>query len=191
MRVFRADLPLQRILAGVGDALDLEAVVVEDDLLRIGLALEVERSGAADAPRVEIDIEIERDVGDPRFERLGETVDVDRVGCREDRGSRRLGGLGRRLPFGALAGREEQDRAQQRRGDRTKLHWGPSAWEFRKWNAFRPLRCRKSSHRVDGRRAAYDVNSNGAGSSDARRGSCAVCRLPPRWPPRSCFRRAS
>ena len=67
-------------------ALDLETLVVEDDLLGVGLAVDVERCGSADALGVEIDVEVERDVVDARFERPGVAVvsfasGVSRIGA--------------------------------------------------------------------------------------------------------------
>ena len=47
--ILRADLERQRVLRRVGDACDLQAVVVEHDLLGVGLAVDVEPRRPADA----------------------------------------------------------------------------------------------------------------------------------------------
>ena len=80
-------------LRAVGDGQDLEPVVVENDLFGAGLAVDVEERGAGDPPGVEIDIEIERHMINPRFERPGKAVDVLGVGRGKDRRDlRRVGG---------------------------------------------------------------------------------------------------
>ncbi len=126
IRVFRAHLERQRLLRAVGDALDFEPVVVEHDLPGVRPAIDVQRGRATDAPGVEVDREVERDMGHARYERTRETVRVDRVGRSEDRGDRGLGG-GRRLVGRLLspaAGGEENRGEQRRAGE--KLHAVPS-----------------------------------------------------------------
>ena len=76
--------------------LDFEALVVEDDLLDPGLGLDIERRGAADPFGRKIDAKVERDMRNARVERLGKTMNVDRVGGGEHRRDlRRAGGCGR------------------------------------------------------------------------------------------------
>ena len=107
--VGRADLPLERLARAVGDALDLKTLVVEDDFPGIRLGLDVERRGSADPLGGEIDAEVERDVRDPRFQRPGIAMDVDRVRRVEDwRDLPRFGGGWRCLL--SLAGHQEQGR---------------------------------------------------------------------------------
>ena len=76
---------MERLVLAVRDTLDLETLVVEDDLLGVGLAVDVERCGSADSLGVEIDIEVERDVVDARLKRTGEGRRVFRFGRIEDR----------------------------------------------------------------------------------------------------------
>ena len=84
---------------------------------------------------VEIDGEVERDMGDARFERLGVAVDVDRVGAGQDRRDRRAAAaLSARAAVARLAGGEQQRRSG---GDqRTKMQ-GKLLSRIRQ----RPYRC--------------------------------------------------
>ena len=90
--------------------------VVEDDLLRVRLALDVQLGGAADPLGVEIDVEVERDVMDARLQRLGIAVDVDRVGRRQDRRDPFVRGFGRRRIVGGLAGEKGESRGHRDEG---------------------------------------------------------------------------
>ncbi len=113
--VDRADLVGQRLPGLVGDAFDLQPLVVENDLLGALFRLDVERCGAADALGGEIDAEVEGNVGDARFERLGIAVNVDGVGAVEDRRNRPLG-VGRRRRF-AYPARGEGETGEGKRQD--------------------------------------------------------------------------
>ena len=102
------------LAVAVGDRLDLQPLAVEDDLLGVGLALDVERRRAADPLGVEIDPEVERDMMDPRFLRPGVAGGVDGIGAGQDR--RDAGALGGLLvggggdDVGAFAGGKQQQR---------------------------------------------------------------------------------
>ncbi len=102
---------MQRRAVGGGDLLDLQPLVVEDDALGVGLCFNVERRGSADPLGVEIDAQVEREMGHPRLERLGITVDIDRICCVEDRRDGRRGS-GIRLGRGRfdLTGGQQQRR---------------------------------------------------------------------------------
>jgi len=80
VRILRSDLPREGMFGGIGDAVDLQPVVVEDDLFRAWPAIDVNPRRPAEPPRVEIDVEVQRDVGYARFERPCETVRIDRSG---------------------------------------------------------------------------------------------------------------
>ena len=58
----------RRLFRTVGDAIYLEALVVENDFPGVGLAVDVERGGSADALRIEVYVEVERDVIDASFQ---------------------------------------------------------------------------------------------------------------------------
>ena len=94
-RIDRADLPRQRLAMAIVDRGDVEALVVEDDGIDPGPGIDIERGGAGDAFARHIDIEVERDMGDPGLKRLGEAVRIDRVGGIEDRRDVACAGGGR------------------------------------------------------------------------------------------------
>ena len=189
-----ADLVGQRLARRVGDRLDLQPLVVEDDLLGVGLGLDVERRRAADALGVEIDVEVERDMGDARFQRLGVAVDVDRVGAGQDRRDLpALGGGGGAGSLG-LAGqqatgpRRRQSGCTQRSNspdmasggfadglvdavDRPRRRpAGPSARRIRAERCRMPGRTR--SGRKARRSARYPRNAHGRETLRACRGPC-------------------
>ena len=63
--------------------------------------------------RVEIDVEVEVDMGDPRLERPGEAVHVLRVGGGQDRGDGAGGGRFGRLVAGAASGQRDRSKHRQ------------------------------------------------------------------------------
>ena len=112
LRIDRPDLVIKRSALAVGNRFDDQTLVVENDFLGIGLLLDIERRGPENLLGVEIDVEIERDVGDPRFEWLGIAVNVDGIGAVEHRRDHSFavgGNVGVRRST-HLAGRQEQRR---------------------------------------------------------------------------------
>ena len=65
---------------GVGYRAHHIAVRIEDDLARIGAAIDIEGGGAGDGFGGKVEGEIERDMGHAGFQRPGETVRIHRIG---------------------------------------------------------------------------------------------------------------
>ncbi len=132
--VLGADLEGQGNSGIVGNRLDLKPLVVEHDFPNTGLGLDVERRRAADALGREIHGKVQVQVRDPRLQRLGIAVNVDRVGRVEDRRHLGLDGGGRPV---ALAGHEEQGRGGGQETHRQSI--SPDKWLRR----FRQRPCKR------------------------------------------------
>jgi len=84
-RVAIAEPPRQRAALPVLHRLDFQALRVEDDLLRARSRLDVERRRPAHPPRLEIGVEIERDMGDAGDFGPGEALRIPSIRPGQDR----------------------------------------------------------------------------------------------------------
>ena len=88
---------------GVGDRLDFQPLGIEDDLGRIGRRLDGQHRLAADPVRLEIERQIERDMGDAGDLRPREAMPVARLRLSQDRRHPPLAGRRRRRALIAAA----------------------------------------------------------------------------------------
>ena len=96
----------------VGNAGDLQSLAVEHQLGRAGSGEHIQRRGSADGLRLEIEREIEVDVGDPRHHGPGERKGVACVGGGQHRRDHRRA-VGRARHGGARGGGEKQGERRQ------------------------------------------------------------------------------
>ncbi len=117
-RVALAQRIFQRPARGVGDAFDVERLGIEDDLLGIGLALDGQGRRAVQGAGLEIGGQVEIDMDDARFLRLGEGMVVSGPGDDGVDAGRRGGGVF----LGAGAERQDADSKPAQRQGRRRAH---------------------------------------------------------------------
>ena len=80
-----ARFPFERIALRIRNGPDIEIAAVERDDFGIFGYIDIERRRAFDPARFKVDVEVERNVIDARFQWLGKAMDIDRIFAIENR----------------------------------------------------------------------------------------------------------